>query len=144
MTPDYCTDSDPNTICHTLEEKAPWLALHFPSSVKVKRVEIKNRVDCCGDRMRNVEVRVTDSLPTTGDAMFTGGELLGTFTGPASDGQLVEVEGETAIMGQFVLVQMDNGRDVLNLAEVRVFGEGSTTTTTQVATTTTEGRKLVQ
>ena len=44
----------------------PWMALVLASKAKVDRVEIKFRDGCCGEKLRNIEVRVTDTLPTTG------------------------------------------------------------------------------
>ena len=39
--------------------------------------------------------------------------------------------------GRYVIVQMDNGRDALNLQEVQVFGSLPTTITTTTTTATT-------
>jgi len=54
------------------EEPAPWIALDFGKTVVVERVEIFNRVACCGDRTENVDVHVTDELPTSGSELFSG------------------------------------------------------------------------
>merc|ERR1719234_1040961 len=110
-------------ICHSNEEPAPWIALDFGTRVTVQRVEIFNRKNCCGHRTRNVEVRVTDQLPTSGQQMFTGGSLLGRFEGTAENGQEISIQGKQALTGRYVLVQMDNGEDELNLKEVKAFGE---------------------
>jgi len=57
--------------------------------------------------------------------MFSGGTLLGNFAGPATDGQHVIVSGlET--FGRYVIVQLDNGGDQLNLQEVKAFGRATT------------------
>ena len=86
----------------------------------VTRVDIYNRDDHYGSRLRNVEVRLTDELPPSGDQMYTGGQLLGTFAGPGTPGQIIKVEGP-ARTGRYVLIQM-NSRDCLNLHEVETFG----------------------
>ena len=54
----------------------PWLALFFGSTVRVDKVEIWNRRDCCGDRLRNFEVRVTDSLPSSGTLSLNTDDFL--------------------------------------------------------------------
>ena len=94
--------------------------------VKVARVQIYNRGDGLGrGRLRKAEVRLTYELPTSGDQMYTGGQLLGTFDGPAKNGQIIKVEGP-ARTGRYVLIQMNNWGS-LNLHEVEAFGVGETT-----------------
>ena len=44
-------------LCHTDGEPAPWLAIDFGTPVTVRRVELFNRIFCCAERTRNVEVR---------------------------------------------------------------------------------------
>ena len=56
--------------------------------------------------------------------MSTSGNLLGTFAGPAW-GQQIEIEsgaGWAEKHGRYVVVQMDNGDNPLNLNEVVAFG----------------------
>ena len=124
-------------ICHTEEEPTPWIAIDYGATVTVQRVEIFNRRQCCGNRTRNIDVRISDELPASGIHMFSGGHLLGHFAGPGSDGQLITISGQTlqseysmrinipgqAKSGRYVIVQMDNGEDSpLNLKEVTAFG----------------------
>ena len=80
-------------FCHTEEEPTPWLAIDYGTTVTVQRVEIFNRRQCCGNRTRNVDVRISDELPTSGSQMFSGGTLLGSFAGPATDGQQITISG---------------------------------------------------
>ena len=104
-------------VCNT---RAPWLALQFFGPVNVTRVNISSETAA---GTKNLEVRLTDELPTSGDQMFTGGQLLGTFEGPATEeGQIIKVEGPARI-GRYVLVQMNN-QDCLNLKQVEAFGHG--------------------
>ena len=113
--------------CHSnCNETAPWLALEFPDPVKVTRVDIYNRRGEHGARTKNLEVRLTNDLPTSGDQMYTGGELLGTFVGPGVGGEIIKVEG-SALTGRYILIQMDS-EDYLNLLEVEAFGSVITTT----------------
>ena len=122
------TVGDFENLCHTdvNSDPAPWLLLKFQNTVEVTRVEIYNRNDsnwqATYERTRNVEVRLTDELPTTGDTMYTGGQLLGTFKGPATQGQIISVNG-SAKTGRNVLIQM-NHQDVLHFHEVSVFRPG--------------------
>jgi hypothetical protein len=96
-----CIDGHTNSMCHTQDEHAPWLALEFDRPVDVKSATIYNRGDCCGDRFSNAEVRVTDTLPTDGTEMFTGGQLLGSFKGPGTNGQVIHIQGEEYLRGRY-------------------------------------------
>ena len=80
-------------MCQSKEERSPWLAIDYGTPVIVHRVEIFNRDDCCGDRTKNVDVRVAYELPTSSGQMFPGGSLLGHFAGPGADGQHIIVSG---------------------------------------------------
>ena len=114
--------NDKKNICHSKSEMAPWLALDFGRQVSVGRVVLHNRGYCCGDRLRNVDVRVSDTLPQTGSRKFTGGTLLGSFTGPSQDGRKEEIKSSTERKGRYVVVQINAGKtSYLNLAEVTVW-----------------------
>ena len=83
---------DPD-LCHTKDEPTPWLAIDYGKQVTVERVELFNRHHCCAERTRNVDIRISDELPTSGSQMFSGGTLLGHFAGPATDGQKITISG---------------------------------------------------
>ena len=74
--PDFETDEvgevQLNTInmCHTQNEPAPWIAIDYSVNVTVERVEIFNRRGCCGIRTQNVNVFVSNELPTSADHVF--------------------------------------------------------------------------
>jgi len=125
-----CIDGDKDTshgpatngICHTKGgEATPWIAIDYGTRVLVERVELFNRADAVGSRTRNVDVRISDELPTSADQMFSGGSLLGHFAGPGTDGQHIIISGQET-PGRYVVVQMENGGEPLNLQEVKAFG----------------------
>ena len=94
----YCIDGESvpgeiRKICHTNNDPFPWFAADFGRTFVIERVEIFNRHDCCGDRTRNVEVRVSEDLPTSASQKFSGGSLLGTFAGPGTNGQHIIISG---------------------------------------------------
>ena len=76
-------------LCRTRPEPCPWIAIDYGTSVDIRRVEI-----FCGSRPKNVNVRISDELPTSGKEMFKGGNLLGNFTGYGTDGQLITISGQ--------------------------------------------------
>ena len=82
------------TLCHSYGGATPWIAVDYGTRVSVQRVEIFNRADCCGERTQNVDVRISDELPTSDNEMFSGGTLLGHFAGPATNGQHIIISGQ--------------------------------------------------
>ena len=114
------------SLCHSKRELAPWLALDYG---KDARVSVEKVVIFRADRgcPKNVEVRLTNELPTSGKKMFTGGELLGTFKGPGTRGQQIEIKsgpGWEKKSGRYLVIQMNHkGKsEYLNLQEVFAFG----------------------
>ena len=123
-------------MCQTAERKkadpAPWIALDFGDDVRVKvaKVVLANRVECCGKRTENVEVRLSNELPPDGQSMFEGGQLLAEFAGPGSEGEKIEIkteQGKENILGRYLIIQMDkkfqDPPSPLNLKEVTVRGK---------------------
>ena len=126
---DGVLQSDRSTdMCHTLAEPAPWVAISFADYghvFAVGSVVLFQRLDCCWWRTRNVEIRLADEMPKSAQKMFSGGELLGTFAGPAKKGQKVEIHsvpGWEKKFGRYLIIQMNNGKEPLNLMEVLAFG----------------------
>ena len=62
----FPTLADPNPFCIVSAARFPWLAIYLGSKARVDRVEIWNKEEDEGHKLRNFEVRVTDSLPSTG------------------------------------------------------------------------------
>ena len=125
---DKCIDgiTDGPDMCHTDYDEAPWIALDFGEglTVSVHKVFLYNRA--AAGRTRNVTIRLSDELPTSATSMFTGGHLLGTFAGPGTPGEQIEISagpGWSMKIGRYLIVQMDNGHNApLNLNEVAAFG----------------------
>ena len=53
-------------LCHSRAEHYPFLVLEYDNPVNVSEVKIYNRDDCCGDRLKNLHVIVTDQYPEVG------------------------------------------------------------------------------
>ena len=123
-------DGHPGDLCHTNPgEQFPWFAMDFGKDFRVsaEKVLLYNRVNSSSDatRTRNVEIRLSDELPTSTTTIFAGGALLGTFAGPGTSGQVIEIEsapGWSMKTGRYLIVQMDNDNEPLNLKEVTAFG----------------------
>ena len=57
--------------------------------------------------------------------MFKGGYLLSKYSGPGKTGEEISLgsgQGWKENYGRYLIIQMDNGKDVLNFAEVTAFG----------------------
>merc|ERR1712013_636329 len=121
---EYCADDVGTTICHTRHgaDNFPWIALEFSAPVQVTKVEILN-AQSQWERIGTVDVRITESLPTDGKTMFSGGDLFGRFSGPGTTGGVVTLE-ETPKQGTYVLIQRNKGQfpnEVLIVSDIRVF-----------------------
>ena len=117
------------SLCHSKKELAPWLALDYgkDARVSVEKVVLFNRADGSEHRTKNVEVRLANELPASGMKMFTGGELLGTFKGPGTRGQQIEIKsgpGWEKKSGRYLVIQMNHKHksEYLNLQEVFAIG----------------------
>ena len=91
-----CIDGT-GAMCHTNNDATPWIAIDYGTSVSVQRVELFNRHDNYGSRTKNVDVRISNELPTSETEMFSGGTLLGHFAGPGTDGQHIVISGQTQL-----------------------------------------------
>ena len=125
--PDKCIDGNTGgSVCHTNHDRYPWIALDYGENVtvSVEKVVIYNRKSWYG-RTRNVEVQISNELPTQkGQSKFTGGQLLGIFPGKAL-GPFSTIRSNPGWLlkyGRYIIIQMDNGRDPMNLYEVVAFG----------------------
>ena len=116
-------------LCHSKKETAPWLALDYGkgAEVSVEKVFLFNRGDGHYERTKNVHIRISNELPANGKTMFSGGEALGTFKGPATRGQTNVIPsgpGWENKIGRFLIIQMNMGKggNYLNLHEVQAVG----------------------
>ena len=131
-----CADSKTTTFCAVAASPAPWLALDFGSKVRVERVDIRATKSFA--TLKDFEVRVTDSLPSSGsysfcvpcmslfsgEDMFREGALLGSYVGTAANWQRFSImsplPGPTP-EGRYVLLQKNNDQ-ALHVVEFKAFG----------------------
>ena len=75
------SDQATNTgIFHSLDEDNPWLRIKLNRKETITSVTIRNRIDCCGERLANLEIRAGTKNDLTN-------EVVGTFAGPGVTGQ---------------------------------------------------------
>lgn len=51
-----------NTCFHTNDEQSPWWQVNFGKSFTIVGVELTNRGDCCGDRLKQFKITVDGQL----------------------------------------------------------------------------------
>ena len=89
----------------------------------MEKVILYNRFDGAFERTKDVQIRISNELPKSGKTMFTGGKALGTFKGPATKGQINEIDsgsGWEKKTGRYLIVQMKGTH--INLHEVEAVG----------------------
>ena len=100
-------------------EMYPWLVVKLPSIVSLKGVQIYNRADCCGDRLRNIEVHAGKSKVSS----HTHNALCGTFKGPGSTGSVHTIYCSTPIQANVVTLK-SLGLSYLQINEVEILETG--------------------
>src|SRR6266511_3878208 len=116
-----------NSVTHTNNEHQPWWLVDLGSVQQIGTVKLWNRTDCCGERLSNFYVLVSDNPFSSTDLTMTinqAGVSSYYTAGPA--GLLTEIG--VGRSGRYVRVQLA-GDNYLSLAEVEVLagtasGEG--------------------
>ena len=111
------------SVTHTNSEANAWWQVDLGSSSTVNSVVVWNRTDCCGDRLGDYWVFVSNTPFGAADTPATLQNRLGTFsihqTSAPGPSDVITVPG--GFPGRYVRIQL-NGTGVLSLAEVQVFG----------------------
>ena len=106
-------DGNSGTTTHTLLETNPWWMVDLGTAKSVARVIIINRADGSWDRLRNIVVTVSSDKKRDGP-------ICGTFDGPGTKGQIIEITCAAKLRGRFVKLSM-NSRNYLHVGEVEVY-----------------------
>jgi hypothetical protein len=108
------TNADPNA----------WWQVDLGASASISSIVIWNRTDCCGARLSDYWVFVSDTpfLATDTPAMLQN--RAGTFASHQTTAPNPSTTITVPIQGRYVRVQL-SGMDYLSLAEVQVFGTGA-------------------
>lgn len=130
MPADRAIDGDPNTFTHTTaEDEAPTWTLDLGQETEVVQVVLRNRLDCCPERLRDITVSL---LAPDGETVRWVSDRLnpdGILGGPEFLGIDLFEENVGPVAAQFVRIQRepipgttsDHGH-ALSLAEVEVRG----------------------
>ena len=126
--PDKAIDNDIETTFHSISstkspgEINPWLQIELEHVANVNHVIIHNRKNCCGERMKNVALRVGLTKFTKGMELQND-ETCAIYDGPGSDGEMIIISCSREMKGQYVSIhRMENTPAILNLNEIMIYG----------------------
>jgi uncharacterized repeat protein (TIGR01451 family) len=110
------------SVTHTNLETNAWWQVDLGASATVNSVAVWNRTDCCGSRLNDYWVFVSDTpfLPTDTPATLQGRP--GTFSSHQTAAPNPSTVIAAGAEGRYVRVQL-TGANYLSLAEVQVFGQ---------------------
>lgn len=117
-----CVDGNSTNFNHTGLELQPWWQVDLGSEKQVSSIEMTNRPDCCGNRLKRFRVFVSNSVVTS---YSTAGFVYeyDNATGLAN-GQVLHIPNINK-SGRYVRIWADHtgyGNSYVHLAEVRVMG----------------------
>lgn len=109
-----------NSVSHTREGVDNWWQVDLGAEYDIENVRIFNRTDCCGDRLSNYHLFISNT-PIIGNTVAEVQAISGII-----DLQQVEQAGrpstiEVGRRGRYVRIQLRHDVNQLNIAEVQVF-----------------------
>ncbi|KAG6926957.1 hypothetical protein G0U57_010783, partial [Chelydra serpentina] len=103
---------------HTQHDKDPWWNVDLGSQHSVSAVIVKNRKDCCGERLRGAQIHVGDALVDHGRHDPICGTITDTSLGSVST---ICCNG---LEGRYVTIVIPGRAEFLTLCEVEVIAQG--------------------
>jgi len=93
-------DGKPNTMAHTAGGRGHWWRAQFDGGAReVSKVSIRNRLDCCGERLAGTKV-------------YIGEKLCGTVPENTTNGTVYDVVCSAPIVGTEVVIRQEETRHV--------------------------------
>jgi hypothetical protein len=112
-----------NSLTHTGLDGQAWWQVDLGSVQSINSISVFNRTDCCGDRVSDFYVLVSDSPFLSNDLAATRGQVgVSAYHVAGQAGTPTSVPVNRS--GRYVRVQL-TGTNYLSLAEVQVWGAGS-------------------
>ena len=106
----------------SVTEDNPWLRIQLNRKETITSVSIRNRLDCCGHRLENLEVRAGTKNDNTN-------EIVGTFAGPGVTGAKHVIQFTKPVVADFLTFQLkQNGVLQINgiyLNDMPAFGKNN-------------------
>jgi len=112
-----------NSVTHTNPEANAWWQVDLGASTAINSVVVWNRTDCCGTRLGDYWVFVSDVPFLSTDTPATLMNRVGTFASHQSSAPNPSTSVPVVYQGRYVRIQLSGTTDPLSLAEVQVFGQ---------------------
>ena len=110
---------------HSKKEDYPWLQLEIPERY-VSGVEIAPRYDCCGHKVRNIEIRAgLISVPDGFKGKLTNNPSVAHFAGPFTTGKNITINFDRKVLAKYITLQSKGQSTTLEVNEVTVLYEHS-------------------
>ena len=109
--PANAIDGNFMTFSHTQEEQSAWWQVRLPKEVYIEKIVIKNRKDCCQDRLKSFDLIIMDSdNKAITSKYYPDSQPEYTITGINRIGRIIRVQLRE--------------KNYLHLGEVSVYGKG--------------------
>ena len=119
-------DGNPSTFYHSNDPtNLAWVQIELHNEVLVEHVQITNRINCCWKRFSNVEIRVGNEKTNNSADRILINQFCNIYDGHGTAKNLViGIDCVKAVSGRYITIQiLDDSVNVMNLAEVDVFGK---------------------
>ena len=93
---------------YSQQEDKPWLGIQLNRKAYITGVTIKNRPDCCGDRLANLEVRAGTKNDLTN-------EVVGIFKGPGVTAAYHKIQFTKPVMADILTFQLLGNNAILQI-----------------------------
>ena len=120
------------SVTATNTDANAWWQVDLGSSAAVSSISIYNRTDCCGSRLSDYWIFISDTPFLATDTPATLQNRAATFSNHQTTAPNPSVTIPLTAQGRYVRIQL-SGTNILSLAEVQVFGVGGTVSSTNVA-----------
>ncbi|XP_061463147.1 fucolectin-like [Rhineura floridana] len=101
---------------HTGFEMEPWWYVDLGDQYAISAVVVKNRGDCCGERLQGAQIRVGDSVADHGKSSPLCGTITDTRLGSVSTLYC------NWLKGRYVSIRIPGRAEFLHVCEVEVYG----------------------
>ena len=102
-------------------KRYPWVELELSNPEMISQIEIVNRYDCCGERLKDVVIHAgMIPLPSrVGNGWLSINERVAFFKGPSTSKKTENILSDKPVKAKYITIQIPN--DFLQINEVRVF-----------------------